>query len=393
MSHSTAAARVQRVREVSRRFEVPPRADLIELSKGEPDLDTPQPILDAMIDALREGWTHYGAVQGDPELRAVVAQDANARHGASYTAADCLVTHGGAAAITAAALALVGPGDKVVTADPSYSLYRDAVALAGGELVEVEILPGDEEAGLLRLAGRAIAEGAGLIMLCNPVNPSGATYARPALESFAAALAGTSIRVLVDEAYEAYIYREGAFATALEVEALRGRLIFCQTFSKTYAMTGWRLGYLLCSDAEVLQAVLEVHKTFNSCLNAAAQRAAIVAVRTRDETVPAMLEDYAARRRYVMDRVADLPGVRFVEPRGAFYVFFEYDLDIPSVQLRDLLVREYGVALRPGSEFGDGGEHHLRLSYTYSLETLAAGIDRLGVAFTELASREAVTVA
>lgn len=393
MSNLPVAARVYRVRDVSRRFEVPPRADLIELSKGEPDLDTPRPVLDAMIEALQQGWTHYGTAQGDPELREAVAHDANARYGTSYTAADCVITHGGAAAITSTALALIGPGDKVVTADPSYSLYRDAVALAGGDLIEVEILPGEEAAGLLRLAERAIAKGAPLIVLCNPVNPSGATYDLAALEGFARALTGTSIRVLVDEAYEAYIYEDGAFATALEVEALRGRLIFCQTFSKTYAMTGWRIGYLLSSDAEALGAALEVHKTFNSCLNAAVQRAAIVAVRTRDETVPAMLEDYAARRRYVMDRVSQLPGVRFVEPRGAFYVFFEYDLDIPSVELRDLLVRDHGVALRPGSEFGDGGERHLRLSYTYSLDTLAAGIDRLDSAFTALtAERPVVSV-
>jgi aspartate aminotransferase len=385
------SARVLRVREVSRRFEVPASTDLIELSKGEPDLDTPRSVLDAMVAALEEGWTHYGPAQGDPELRLAVVSDANERHGADYRPSDCVVTHGGAAAITATALALVGPGDRVVTADPSYSLYRDAVALAGGELVEVEIRPGEEASGLVRLAHRAIDEGAVLIMLCNPVNPSGATYSRADLETFAAALAGTGIRVLVDEAYEAYVYEPDAFATALEIPALRERLIFCQTFSKTYAMTGWRIGYVLSTDTDALLAIFDVHKTFNGTLNAAVQRAAITAVRTRGGTIPAMLEDYTGRRAYVMERLSTLPGVRFVAPLGAFYVFFEYSYDIPSVELRDRLVRDYGVALRPGSEFGDGGERHLRLSYTYSLETLEAGIDRLRTAFSDLASAQAVT--
>lgn len=384
MSKPFVADRVRRVREVSRRFEVPPSADLIELSKGEPDLDTPRPVLDAMIAALEQGWTHYGSVQGDPELRAALVADANTRHHTAYSAADCLVTHGGAAAITATALALVGLGDVVVTADPSYSLYRDAVALAGGELVEVAIPPGQEAQGLLQLAEQAITSNAALVMLCNPVNPSGATYDRASLEAFADALTGTSVRVLVDEAYEAYVYEDGAFASALDIAALRERLIFCQTFSKTYAMTGWRIGYLFTSDPEVLDAVLEVHKTFNSCLNAAVQRAAVAAIATRQETVPAMLADYATRREYVMGRIAAIPGIRFVEPRGAFYVFFEYDLEISSRVLRDRLVSEFGVALRPGSEFGDGGERHLRLSYTYSRDTLAAGIDRLEAAFAAL---------
>ncbi|NIH57608.1 aspartate aminotransferase [Brooklawnia cerclae] len=391
MATSPVSARVRRVRDVSRRNEVPAHADLIELSKGEPDLDTPRPVVEAMTGAIAAGWTHYATVKGDPELREALVTDANRRHGTSYSAADCVITHGGAAAITATVLALVDHGDRVVTADPSYSLYRDAVALAGGELVEVEIRPGDESAGLRRLAQRAIAEDATMIMLCNPVNPSGATYDRTELESLAATLTGTSIRVFVDEAYEAYVYEDGAFATALDVPSLIERLIFCQTFSKTYAMTGWRIGYVVSSDAQALQAILDVHKTFNGPLNTAVQRAAIEAIRTRDDVIPAMLAEYAQRRAYVMDRLSAVPGVRFVAPVGAFYVFFEYDLDIGSAELRDLLVREHGIALRPGSEFGDAGEHHLRLSYTYSMDTLAAGIDRLEKAFTELAGMRAVT--
>ncbi len=392
MTKTAVAQRVQRISAASRRFEVPPSDDLIELSKGEPDLDTPAPVIEAMVEALHNGWTHYGNAQGDPELRAAIAADAAARHGSTVTAADVLLTHGGAGAITSTMLALVDDGDVVVCADPSYSLYRDAVALAGGVLREVPVLPGDERAGLLRLAAQAIEDRAVLILLCNPVNPSGAAYSAAQLRAFAEILDGTDIRVLVDEAYEAYIYTDGSFGTALGVPELADRLLFCQTFSKTYAMTGWRLGYLMSHDTAALQAIGDVHKTFNGTLNAAVQRAALAAVRTRDETVPAMLADYRERRTFVMERLREIPGVDFVEPDGAFYVFFGYDFAIPSVEMRDRLVSEFGVALRPGTEFGDGGEHQLRLSYTSAHDDLSRGIDRIAQAFATIAQEQRVTV-
>jgi aspartate aminotransferase len=382
----TISARVRRVQQVSRRTDPPFNNDLIELSKGEPDLDTPQVITQAMVDALSDGWTHYVNQHGDPELRRVLVEDANGRYGTAYGVEDCLITHGGAAAITATMLALINHGDTVVTTDPTYSLYRDAIALAGGTLVTVEVQPGDEVGGLARLARQAVEAGAAMVVVCNPVNPSGAVYSAEAMAALADGLAGTDVLVLADEAYEAYIYADNVHATALSVPDLRERLIFCQTFSKTYAMTGWRIGYIFSHEPETMRAISDVHKTFNGSLNAAVQRAAIVAVRTRNETIPAMLNIYRERRSYVMERLAALPGVTFVAPLGAFYVFFEYDYDIPSEELRDRLIEEYGVGLRPGSEFGDAGERRLRLSYTYGLQTLSDGLDRLELAFTTLAA-------
>lgn len=382
----TISSRVRRVQQVSRRTDPPVNNDLIELSKGEPDLDTPAVITQAMVAALSDGWTHYVNPNGDPELRRVLVEDANARYGTAYGADDCLVTHGGAAAITATMLALINHGDTVVTTDPTYSLYRDAIALAGGTMLTVEVQPGDEVAGLARLSQRAVEVGAKLVVLCNPVNPSGAVYSAEAMAALADGLLGSDILVLADEAYEAYIYADDVHATALSVPNLRARLIFCQTFSKTYAMTGWRIGYIFSHEPEIMRAISDVHKTFNGSLNAAVQRAAIVAVRTRNETIPAMLTIYRERRAFVMERLATLPGVTFVAPLGAFYVFFEYSYDIPSEELRDLLIREYGVGLRPGSEFGDAGEHRLRLSYTYGLQTLSDGLDRLELAFNTLAA-------
>lgn len=378
------ATRIARLRAASRRAAAPRRDDVVRLSVGEPDLETPRVVTDAMIAALEEGWTHYAPVDGDPDLQRAVVDDARRRYGADYAPRDCLITHGGAAAITSIALALIDHGDVVVTADPTYSLYRDAIALAGGTMIAVEVAPGDEAEGLARVAERAVAENAAMVVICNPVNPSGAVYSARALEALAEGLAGTDVLVLADEAYEAYVYEDGAHASALAIPALRERLVFCQTFSKTYAMTGWRLGYVLAGDPAVLRAVSDVHKTFSGSLNAAVQRAAITAIRTRDETVPLMLAGYASRREYVIDRLTALPGVTFVEPLGAFYVFFEYSYPIRAVELRDRLVREHGVELRPGSEFGDAGEHRLRLSYASSTDVLSEGIDRLELAFTAL---------
>lgn len=383
MTH--APARTQRLQRASRRDDPPAgTSDLIALSKGEPDLDTPTVITDAMVRALHEGWTHYSPTQGDAELRQAITADLRSRFGAHFTADDCLITHGGAAGITSTILATVDHEDTVVVADPTYSLYRDAIALAGGTMVAVDVEPCNEVAGLSELAVRAAELEAELVILCNPVNPSGAVYSREALRALAEGLAGTDALVLVDEAYEAYIYTEDAYASALDIPALHSRLIFCQTFSKTFAMTGWRLGYVLTSQTPLRKRIHDVHKTFVGSLNAAVQRAAITAVQTRRETIPPMLEAYKERRAYVMKRLRALPGVEFVEPLGAFYVFFQYNYPITSVALRDRLIVDYGVELRPGSEFGDAGENRLRLSYTYGLETLAQGIDRLEGAFADL---------
>jgi len=195
-------------------------------------------------------------------------------------------------------------------------------------------------------------------------------------------LAGTDTLVLADEAYANLVYAGGGFVSTLAVPGLAERLVYCQTFSKTYAMTGWRVGYLV-ADPSVIAAAGRVHATVNGSLNTAVQRAALVALREAGPDAEAMRRDYAGRRRLMLDELAQVDGITFDEPDGAFYVFPRYAADLPSIEVTRVL-RAHGVAVRPGSEYGAAGEGHIRLSYAGSREHITMGIERLAKALASL---------
>jgi aspartate aminotransferase len=188
--------------------------------------------------------------------------------------------------------------------------------------------------------------------------------------------------VLADEAYSEFVHTGEQFVSALQVAALADRTVYCQTFSKAYAMTGWRIGYL-AGPAEVVSAAARVHNTVNGAMNSAVQRAALTAATAGEADVRAMAEDFRGRRDLMLSALADVPGIRYDEPEGAFYVFPSYDVDLPSVEVVAAL-REGGVAVRPGSEFGARGEGHLRLSYAADPESIAEGVRRMARGLTGL---------
>lgn len=384
------AQRITRVKEKSRRpaTGVVGRPGVVKLSSGEPDFATPQPVIDAMAEALNSGWTHYVPAPGVPELREKIASTINSRYGTSYEPSNVLLTHGGSAGITTTMMTLVDPGQAVVVADPTYSLYADAIALAGGKQITVPVNPGTEDEGVLAMAAAAREHNAALLVLCNPVNPTGAVYSAEALEKLAEELEGTDCLVLSDEAYQDILHTD-AYSSSVAIASLRARLIFCQTFSKTFAMTGWRLGYLVADDAFIKIAGL-FHKTMTGALNGAVQVAAIKALETQTETVPPMAAEYRARRKLVLERLSRIPGVTVTSPDATFYLFIHYDLNLPSEELRKLLSEKYGVEVRAGSEYGDNGEQHIRISYAYSRETLRKGLSILEKAFRDLTAQQAV---
>jgi aspartate/methionine/tyrosine aminotransferase len=356
---------VIRVEETSLRVQQPQsRGDLISLAMGEPDVPTPPQVRASLAAAVEDGYTHYAPQLGDPELRAVLADKTGLD--------DILITHGGSGGLAAAILATVNPGDKVVVPDPTYSLYADLVHMAGGTCVHVPA--GDDLHWDPRALANALTD-AKLFVYCNPCNPTGVVHTAGELEALGELLAGTGTLVLADEAYSELVHTGEPFVSALHVPALAERTIYCQTFSKAYAMTGWRIGYL-AGPAEVIAAASRIHNTVNGVLNSAVQRAALTAARDGDKDVRAMAEDYGRRRDLMLSALADVPGIRFGEPEGAFYVFPSYDIDLPSVEVVAAL-REHGVAVRPGSEFGARGEGHLRLSYAASPESITEGVRRL----------------
>jgi aspartate aminotransferase len=371
---------VQRVVAASRRVQQPQSTgDLVSLAMGEPDFDTPQQVVEAAAAALRSGRTHYSPLYGEPALRAGLAEQIGRLAGRTVDAADVLVTHGGTGGLTAAILAIVDPGDRVVIPDPTYSLYADLISLAGGVVVPVPLA--DDLHWDLDALETALV-GAKLFVFCNPGNPTGIVHSRAELERVGAALEGTDTIVLSDEAYADLTFTPEPFTSALEVPSLLERTVYCQTFSKSYAMTGWRVGYLWGPSA-IIAGAARVHNTANGSMNTAVQDAALVALETCDADIERMHAAYGRRRQLMSDGLSAIPGLQVSSPEGAFYLFPRYDIELPSVELVAAL-RERGVAVRPGSEFGAAGEHHLRLSYAASDEAISAGVARLAEAFETL---------
>ena len=374
-----AAEAVRRIEAVSRRVQQPASTgDLISLAVGEPDFATPPRIVDAAAEALRAGWTHYAPLKGEAPLREALAARISPLLCRDASPDDIQITNGGSCGLAAAILGLIDPGDRVVLPDPTYSLYADLVALAGGEAVHVP-LAADLHWDLDALASALV--GAKMFVFCNPSNPTGVVHTAEELAAVGAALEGSDTIVLSDEAYADLVY-DRPFTSVLQVESLRDRAVYCQTFSKSYAMTGWRLGYLW-GPAAAIAAAGRVHATFNGSPNTFVQRAGLVALQSCADDVCSMYEAYRSRQQVMFDALRRVPGLSVQRPEGAFYLFPRYEAPLSSVEMVAHL-RAAGVAVRPGAEFGAHGEGHLRLSFASSEEAIVTGIGRLADAFAAL---------
>ncbi|RBM21839.1 aspartate aminotransferase [Prauserella sp. PE36] len=372
LAHWTLAPRIRELRRRSTRPALAPaRPGVVSLAMGEPDFPTPPGIVEAAVRALRDGHTHYADQNGLPELREAIAESLCGDTG-RWSAADVLVTHGATAALSAVVFAVVGPGDRVVVPEPAYSLYADLVTLAGGV---VDFVPLDESLhwDLGRLA--EALPGAKMVIFSNPANPTGVVHGEQELTELGRLLDGTDTLVVADEAYHRLVYPGYTFRSALEIESLRGRTVYVQTFSKTYAMTGWRVGFLV-GPAQVVSAAAHAHRSGNGSMNTAAQHAALAALRLPPDAIQPMLDAYRARRDLVVKELAEAPGLRFSPPEGAFYAFLGYDAELPAAQVTAELA-EHGVMVRAGTEYGPTGEGHVRISFATAEAELLTGLDRL----------------
>lgn len=275
---------------------------------------------------------------------------------------------------------MVDPGDVVAVEDPTFSLYADLVAAAGGQLRTF----GRTADGALDRHGvvRAI-DGARLVVVCQPANPSGTIFSADDWLFLAESTAGAGTLVMSDEAYSALVYPGNDFTSILDVSALEDRAILCQTFSKTYAMTGWRVGYLI-GPASVIRSAALVQRTLNGSLNTAVQHAAVAALRDGAESVREMVAIYAQRRNLMAGALDTVNGLEWRMPAGAFYFLCRYEGGLLSVEVA-ARARKAGVLVRPGSEFGSRGEGHIRLSFAGSDAEIIEGIDRLSDVVASLA--------
>jgi aspartate/methionine/tyrosine aminotransferase len=383
------SALIQRLQQSERAgASAPPGPDVVPLQTGDPDFPTPPHIVQAMGDAIEQGYTHYPPYQGDPELRAVIADDLTKQSDLTWTADDVAITNGGSGAIYGAMVSYLDPGDQVLIPQPTFSLYADVAASVGAEIAYV---PLDEELHLDLDALRAAAgPRAKMVILVNPCNPTGTVFRRDEIEALARFCAERDLLLLADEAYDRLLFDGRQHVSTLTLPDIADRLLFTHTFSKTYAMTGWRLGYVAARGGMAKSATI-VHRTAVGTVNWAVQRAGLAALTTPSDWPDRMLEEYAYRRGMLDELLHDAEGVSWRPPEGTFYAFLKYRADMSARDMTQYLL-ERGVAVRSGTEFGPGGEGHVRLSFATSRDNIREGAKRLAAAFAEAAAKAGAAV-
>jgi aspartate aminotransferase len=349
---------------------------IIHLEIGEPDFDTPANVVEAGVDALHKGWTHYGPSAGLPELRQTIADYVSRTRNVKVAAEEVVVVPGGKPIIFFTILALIDEGDEVIYPNPGFPIYESMIHYVGGRAVPIHLreerdfsLDVDELAAL-------ITDRTKLIILNSPQNPTGGVMQRPDVEQVANIIGDRNILVLSDEIYSRLLF-EGEHFSIMSVPGMQERTILLDGFSKTYAMTGWRLGY------GVMRADLAAHITrlatnSTSCTASFTQIAGIQALRGDQSSVDEMCAEFKRRRDVFVGGLNKIKGFSCRMPKGAFYVFPNISkTGWKSKPLADALLEQAGIAALSGTAFGDFGEGYLRFSVANSLENLQQALDRL----------------
>ncbi len=357
--------------------------DVVGLTVGQPDFPTPWNVREAAITSLEQGKTYYTSNSGLAEFRKAIAEYLERRFDVSYDPSnEMIITVGGSEAIDLAIRAIVEPGDEVLIVEPSYVCYTPMTQLVGGTPV---IIPTKEQ-NKFKLTPEElkahITPKTKMLILPYPNNPTGAIMTKEELQKIADVIKDTNIVVLTDEIYGELTYgrKHASFAA---IPGMRERTIYVGGFSKTYAMTGWRLGYV-CAPKEMLKQMLKIHQYAIMCAPTASQYAGLVAARECDEDIEYMKDCYNQRRRILLSGLNEI-GLPCFEPEGAFYVFPNIQgYGLTSEQFCEKLLNEQKCAIVPGSAFGDSGEGFARISYAYSVEHISRAIDLLDKFLTSL---------
>ena len=357
--------------------------DAISLGVGEPDFDTPWHIRDEGIYSLEKGRTFYTSNAGLKELKVEISKYLNRRFGLQYDYnKEILVTVGGSEAIDIAMRAMLDPGDEVLIPQPSYVSYLPCCVLANGTPVTIELKAENEFRLTAEELEAAITPKTKLLVMPFPNNPTGAVMEKKDLEAVAEVIKKHDLFVLSDEIYCELTYLEKHVSIA-SLPGMRDRTIVVNGFSKSHAMTGWRLGYAY-GPAEIIKQMLKIHQFAIMCAPTTSQYAAVEALKNGDEDVAMMREQYDARRRYLMERFKEM-GLECFEPFGAFYVFpCIKEFGMTSDEFANRLLQTKKVAVVPGTAFGDSGEGFIRISYAYSLDDLKIALERVEEFVTEL---------
>jgi aspartate/methionine/tyrosine aminotransferase len=350
--------------------------DIVHLEIGEPDFDTPANIVEAAVDALHHGYTHYGPSAGMPELRKAIADDVAASRRTSVTPEEVVVVPGGKPIIFYTMLSLIDEGDEVIYPNPGFPIYESMIQFLGGKAVPIQLR--EERDFRLDTAElkRLITDRTKLIILNSPQNPTGGVMTREDIAEIARMLEGRDIMVLSDEIYSRLIF-EGEHHSLFSYDDLRDRIILLDGFSKTYAMTGWRMGYGVMRP-ELAQQMARLMTNSNSCTASFTQRAGIEAIQGPQDSVDAMNAEFKRRRDYFAERINSIKGFSCKVPKGAFYMFPNITgTGWKSKPLADALLEDAGVAALSGTSFGAFGEGYLRFSIANSLDNIRKALDRV----------------
>ena len=349
---------------------------IIHLEIGEPDFDTPANIIEAGSNALHQGWTHYGPSPGLPELRQTIADYVSRTRNVKVAPEEVVVVPGGKPIMFYAITALAEEGDEVIYPNPGYPIYESMINFVGAKAVPIQLREElDFRLDVKELASK-ITNNTRLIILNSPHNPTGGVLAKKDLLDIAAAIGDRDIMVLSDEIYSRLLF-EGEHLSIISVDDFKDRTILLDGFSKTYAMTGWRMGYGVMR-ADLANHVARLQTNAVSCTASFTQQAGVEALKGDQTAVAAMCAEFKRRRDYMVERLNRIKGFSCRLPKGAFYVFPNVTkTGWPSKKLADALLEQAGVAGLSGTAFGAFGEGYLRFSVANSMENIQKALDRI----------------
>jgi len=358
-------------------------AKLVHFELGEPDFDTPQHIKDACVEALRKGYTHYTPVPGIPELRSAIADWESGELGVDIDPAEVVVMPGAKPCLFSAILATVNPGDEVLIPNPGFPIYESVVRFVGGKPVPVPL----REENDFRLSPQDVEERVTprtkMVVLNSPHNPCGSALSKSDVEGIADIARRRDLLILSDEVYRKLIY-EGSHHSPLSEPDMKDRTILVNGFSKTYAMTGWRIGYSVANKA-ITEHLVKLQVNIASCVAAFTQHAALAALQGPQDCVAQMAGEYDRRRRAIVEGLNKIPGLSCRTPGGAFYVFPSIKkLGRGSREVMEHLLYKGHVTTVHGPAFGEYGEGYIRLSYATSIKNIEEGLRRIKEALQKL---------
>ncbi|WP_026295044.1 pyridoxal phosphate-dependent aminotransferase [Sediminispirochaeta bajacaliforniensis] len=354
------------------------KANTINLVLGEPDFPTPRHIIDFSYRALCEGNTHYTHNSGMELLRKTIAQKLNRETGLDYQFdSQIIVTAGAQEALFLTFQTLLEKGDEVILSNPYYPPYANEIALGGGTPVFVDVHERDGFVFTLASLEKAITKHTKAILVNSPANPTGGMIAPEVLQGIAELAVRYDLYVVTDEVYKAFRYDGEAYVSIASFPGMKERTIILDSLSKSYAMTGWRVGFAACND-DIYAHMMHMQENVMSCVSTAAQFAAVEAYAGPQQALHDMIGEYGKRRRLIVDGLNSIPHISCIEPKGAFYAFANMsETGMSSEEFAMSLFDDTGVLLVPGSGFGSAGEGYIRISFATSQKIIQEGLNRI----------------